>query len=334
MSIFSKELAIDLGTANTVVYVKGKGVVLREPTIIAIDSNKRVVAVGDEAKAMAGRTPFEIDVIRPIRDGVINDIQTTEELLDYFISRSGGKKGIFRPTVLIGVPSGITSVEKKAVIDAAVHVGVRQAFAIPEPLAAAIGAGLPIEEARGSMIVDIGGGTAEVAVISLKGIVVGKSTRIAGDEMNEAIVNYIRRQYSILIGDITAEQIKMKIGNAFPEDHEDKMEIRGRDLVDGLPKSITITSEETRKALQPVLEEILNVIKSTLEITPPELAADIIDRGIMLSGGGSLLKNIDKFISHRTGILVTIADDPLSSVAKGAGKVIENLDFYRDAISS
>jgi len=184
------------------------------------------------------------------------------------------------------------------------------------------------------MIVDIGGGTAEVAVISLKGIVVGKSTRIAGDEMNEAIVNYIRRQYSILIGDITAEQIKIKIGNAFPEDHEDKMEIRGRDLVDGLPKSITITSEEIRKALQPVLEEILNVIKSTLEITPPELAADIIDRGIMLSGGGSLLKNIDKFISHRTGILVTIADDPLSSVAKGAGKVIENLDFYRDAISS
>jgi len=333
MSLFSKELAIDLGTANTVVYVRGKGIVLREPTIIALDSNKRVVAVGNEAKAMAGRTPFEIEVIRPIKDGVINDFETTEALLDYFISKAGGKKGIFRPTVLIGVPSGITPVEKKAVIDAAMHIGARQAYVISEPLAAAIGSGLPVEEARGSMIADIGGGTTEVAVISLKGIVVGKSTRIAGDEMNEAIISYIRRQYSILIGDVTAEQIKMRIGSAFPVDKEEKMEIRGRDLIDGLPKSIVITSEEIRKAIQPVLEEILNVIKSTLEITPPELAADIMDRGIMLSGGGALLKNIDKFISHRTGILVTVAEDPLSSVALGAGKVIENFDFYKDALS-
>ncbi|MGB9769047.1 MULTISPECIES: rod shape-determining protein [Caldisericum] len=334
MGLFSKELAIDLGTANTVVYVRGRGVVLREPTIIALDHNKRVVAVGNEAKAMAGRTPFEIDVIRPIKDGVINDFETTEALLDYFISRAGGKRGIFRPVVLIGVPSGVTPVEKKAVIDAAVHVGARQAYVIPEPLAAAIGAGLPIEEARGSMIVDIGGGTTEVAVISLKGIVVGKSTRIAGDEMNEAIINYVRRQYSILIGDVTAEQIKMRIGSAFPLDRDEKMEIRGRDLIDGLPKSITITSEEIRKSLQPILEEILNVIRSTLEITPPELAADIMDRGIMLSGGGALLKNIDKFLTHRTGILFTVAEDPLSSVALGAGKVIENFDYYKDAVSS
>ncbi|MGC9171364.1 rod shape-determining protein [Caldisericum sp.] len=334
MGLFSKELAIDLGTANTVVYVRGRGVVLREPTIIALDHNKRVVAVGNEAKAMAGRTPFEIDVIRPIKDGVINDFETTEALLDYFISRAGGKRGIFRPVVLIGVPSGVTPVEKKAVIDAAVHVGARQAYVIPEPLAAAIGAGLPIEEARGSMIVDIGGGTTEVAVISLKGIVVGKSTRIAGDEMNEAIINYVRRQYSILIGDVTAEQIKMRIGSAFPLDRDEKMEIRGRDLIDGLPKSITITSEEIRKSLQPILEEILNVIRNTLEITPPELAADIMDRGIMLSGGGALLKNIDKFLTHRTGILFTVAEDPLSSVALGAGKVIENFDYYKDAVSS
>jgi len=334
MGLFSKELAIDLGTANTVVYVKGRGVVLREPTIIALDSNKRVIAVGNEAKSMAGRVPFEIDVIRPIKDGVINDFETTEALLEYFISKAGGKKGIFRPTVLIGVPSGVTPVERKAVIDAALHVGARQAYTIPEPLAAAIGAGLPIEEIRGSMIVDIGGGTTEVAVISLKGIVVGKSTRIAGDEMNEAIATYIRRQYSILVGDVTAEEIKMKIGNAYPLDAEEKMEIRGRDLIDGLPKSITISSEEIRKALQPVLEEILNVVRSTLEITPPELASDIMDRGIMLAGGGALLKNIDKFLSHRTGILVTIAEDPLSSVALGAGKVIEHFDFYKDAISA
>ncbi|MEF3245597.1 MAG: rod shape-determining protein [Caldisericaceae bacterium] len=332
MSLFSKELAIDLGTANSVVYVRSKGVVLREPTIIAINSDKRVVAVGNEAKVMAGRTPFEIEVIRPIRDGVINDFETTEALLDYFITKAGGKRGIFRPIVLIGVPSGITPVERKAVIDAALHVGARQAQTIPEPLASAIGVGLPVEEARGSMIVDIGGGTTEVAVISLKGIVVGKSTRIAGDEMNEAIISYVRRQYSVLIGDVTAEQIKLKIGNAFPLEKEEKMEVRGRDLVDGLPKSITITSEEIRKAIQPVLEEILNVIKSTLEITPPELAADVMDRGIMLSGGGALLKNIDKFLSHRTGILVTVADDPLSSVAIGAGKVLENYDFYKDAL--
>lgn len=332
MGLFAKELAIDLGTANTVVYMKGKGIVLREPTIIATNASKKVVAVGTEAKNMAGRAPFEITITRPIRDGVIADFDTTKLLLDYFISRSGGKRGIFRPFVLIGVPCGITQVEKKAVIEAAIHAGAKNALVIDEPMAAAIGTGLPIDEARGSMIVDIGGGTTEVAVISLKGIVVVKSIRIAGDEMTEAIITYLRRQYSLLVGETTAEQIKQKLGNAFPLEKEEKMEIRGRDLVDGLPKSIVVDNEEIRKAIVPVLEEILDVIKSTLEITPPELAADIMDRGIMLSGGGSLVRNLDLFITQRTGILVNVASDPLSAVATGAGKVLENFDFYREAV--
>lgn len=332
MGFFTKELAIDLGTANTVVFMKGKGIVLREPTIIATNSNKKVVAVGTEAKNMAGRAPFEITITRPIRDGVIADFDTTMLMLDYFISKSGGKRGIFRPQILIGVPCGITQVEKKAVIEAAIHAGAKQAMVVDEPMAAAIGSGLPIDEARGSMIVDIGGGTTEIAVISLKGIVVVKSVRIAGDEMTEAIITYLRRQYSLLVGEMTAEQIKEKIGNAFPLEKEEKMEVRGRDLVDGLPKSIVITSEEIRKALIPVLEEILDAIKSALEITPPELSADVMDRGIMLSGGGSLIRNLDTFITQRTGILVNISPDPLSAVAIGAGKVLENLDFYREAV--
>jgi rod shape-determining protein MreB len=333
MSIFTKELAIDLGTANTVVYLKGKGIVLREPTIIAMSSQKKIIAVGSEAKAMAGRAPFEINITRPIRDGVIADFDTTQLMLDYFITKAGGKRGIFRPRVLIGVPCGITQVEKKAVIEAATHAGAKQALIIDEPMAAAIGAGLAIDEAVGSMIVDIGGGTTEVAVISLKGIVVVKSTRIAGNEMTEAIITYLRRQYSLLVGETTAEQIKIKIGTAYPTDKEEKMEVRGRDLVDGLPKSIIINSEEIRKALQTVLEEVLDTIKATLEITPPELAADIIDKGIMLSGGGALLRNLDKFVTQRTGILVNVSEDPLSSVAIGAGKVLDNLQFFKETIS-
>jgi rod shape-determining protein MreB len=332
MGLFSKELAIDLGTANTVVYMRGKGVVLREPTIIAMNANKKIIAVGNEAKAMAGRAPFEISIMRPIRDGVIADFDTTKMMLDYFITKAGGKRGFFRPFVLIGVPCGITQVEKKAVIDASIHAGAKQALVVDEPMAAAIGAGLPIDEAKGSMIVDIGGGTTEVAVISLKGIVVVKSIRIAGDEMTEAIITYLRRQYSLLVGEMTAEQIKQRIGNAYPLENEEKMEVRGRDLVDGLPKSIVVNNEEIRKALLPVLEEVLDTIKSTLEITPPELAADIMDRGIMLSGGGALVRNFDKFISQRTGMLVNVADDPLSAVAVGAGKVLENFDFYREAV--
>jgi rod shape-determining protein MreB len=313
--------------------MKGKGIVLREPTIIATNSQKRIVAVGNEAKAMAGRAPFEINISRPIRDGVIADFDTTQMMLDYFITKAGGKRGIFRPLILIGVPCGITQVEKKAVIEAAIHAGAKQAIVMDEPMAAAIGAGLAVDEAIGSMIVDIGGGTTEVAVISLKGIVVVKSTRIAGNEMTDAIITYLRRQYSLLVGETTAEQIKMKIGTAYPIEKEEKMEVRGRDLVDGLPKSIVINSEEIRKALQPVLEEVLDTIKSTLEITPPELSADIIDKGIMLSGGGALLRNLDKFITQRTGLLVNVAEDPLSSVALGAGKVLDNFQYFRETVN-
>jgi len=269
-----------------------------------------------------------------LRDGVIADFDVAEKMLDYFLSKAGAKRGIFRPRVLIGVPSGITQVEKKAVIEAAILAGAKQALVIDEPMAAAVGTGLPVDEARGSMIVDIGGGTTEVAVISLRGIVVSKSIRIAGDEMTEAIISYLRRSYSLLVGESTAEQIKIKLGNAYPLQKEEKMEVRGRDLIDGLPKSITISSEEVRKALQPVVQEILNTIKSTLEVTPPELSADIIDRGIMLSGGGSLLKNLDKFISQRTGILVNVADDPLSAVALGAGKVLEQINLFKDTLFS
>ncbi len=332
MGLFSKKLAIDLGTANTVVYMCGKGIVLREPTIIALNSKNKIIAVGNEAKRMAGRVPFEVRVVRPMRDGVIADFDVAEKMLDYFITRAGGKKGIFRPEVLVGVPSGITQVERKAVIEASILAGAKKAFVIEEPMAAAIGAGLPISEARGSMIVDIGGGTAEAAVISMKGIVVSKSIRVAGDEVNEAIITYLRRKYSLLVGETTAEQIKIRIGNAYPLEKVEKMEVRGRDLVNGLPKSVQITSEEIRKAIQQVVEEILDTIKSVLEITPPELAADIMDRGIMLSGGGALLRNLDKFISQRTGILVTIAEDPLSAVALGAGKVLENNKFFHDTI--
>ena len=332
MGFFSKDLAIDLGTANTVVYMKGKGIVLREPTVIAVNSRGKIISVGNNAKYMSGKTPFEIKVVRPLRDGVIADFDVAKKMLDYFLTKAGAKRGIFRPRVLIGVPSGITQVEKKAVIEAAVLAGAKQALVIDEPMAAAVGTGLPVEEARGSMIVDIGGGTTEVAVISLRGIVVVKSIRIAGDEMNEAIITYLRRQYSLLVGESTAEQIKMKIGNAYPLDKEEKMEVRGRDLIDGLPKSVQITSEEIRKAIQPVIQEILDTIKSTLEITPPELSADIMDRGIMLSGGGALLRNLDKFITQRTGILVNVADDPLSAVAVGAGKVLEKIDLFRDTL--
>ncbi len=334
MGLLSKDVAIDLGTANTVVYIKNKGIVLREPTVIAINTRGKIISVGKDAKYMSGKTPFEIKVIRPLRDGVIADFDVAEKMLDYFLSKAGAKRGIFRPRVLIGVPSGITQVEKKAVIEAAILAGAKQALVIDEPMAAAVGTGLPIDEARGSMIVDIGGGTTEVAVISLRGIVVSKSIRIAGDEMTDAIINYLRRNYSLLVGESTAEQIKIKLGNAYPLQKEEKMEVRGRDLIDGLPKSITVSSEEIRKALQPVVQEILNTIKSTLEITPPELSADIIDRGIMLSGGGSLLKNLDKFISQRTGILVNVADDPLSAVALGAGKVLEQINLFKDTLFS
>ncbi|MDO9099202.1 MAG: rod shape-determining protein [Caldisericota bacterium] len=333
MAFFSRDLAIDLGTANTVVYVKNKGVVLREPTIVATDAKTgTVLAVGNEAKKMAGRTPQSIIVTRPLRDGVIADFTITEKLLEYFIRKAAGSGLFARPRVLVGIPSGITQVEMKAVVDAALNAGAREAKLIHEPMAAAIGADLPVSEARGVMIVDIGGGTAEVAVISMKGVVTARSLRVAGDEMTEAIATHIRRRYNLLIGDVTAEEVKLAIGSAYPLETETTYEVRGRDLINGLPKSVEVTSEEIRDALKDPLEQILATIKSALELTPPELSADIIDSGIMLSGGGALIKGLDKFISTRTGILVTIAEDPLQCVAKGAGKVLENFDLLHEVL--
>ncbi len=333
MAFLSRDLAIDLGTANTVVYVKNKGVVIREPTIVATDARSgAVLAVGDEAKKMAGRTPQSIVVTRPLRDGVIADFTVTEKLLEYFIRKAAGTGLFARPRVLVGIPSGITQVEMKAVIDAALNAGAREAKLIQEPMAAAIGADLPVADARGVMIVDIGGGTAEVAVISMKGIVTSRSLRIAGDEMTEAIATHIRRRYNLLIGDVTAEEVKLAIGSAYPLENERTYEVRGRDLINGLPKSVEVTSEEIRDALKEPLEQILATVKSALELTPPELAADIIDSGIMLSGGGALIMGLDKFISTRTGILVTIAEEPLQCVAKGAGKVLENYDSLHEVL--
>ena len=333
MAFFSRDLAIDLGTANTVVYVKNKGVVIREPTIVATDAKTgTVLAVGDDAKKMAGRTPQSITVTRPLRDGVIADFTVTEKLLEYFIRKAAGTGLFARPRVLVGIPSGITQVEMKAVIDAALNAGAREAKLIQEPMAAAIGADLPVSEARGVMIVDVGGGTAEVAVISMKGIVTSRSLRIAGDEMTEAIATHIRRRYNLLIGDVTAEEVKLAIGSAYPLESEKTYEVRGRDLINGLPKSVEVTSEEIRDALKEPLEQILATIKSALELTPPELSADIIDSGIMLSGGGALIMGFDKFISTRTGILVSIAENPLLCVAKGAGKVLENYDSLHEVL--
>lgn len=333
MALFSRDLAIDLGTANTVVYVKNKGVVIREPTIVATDAKTgSVLAVGDDAKKMAGRTPQSITVTRPLRDGVIADFTVTEKLLEYFIRKAAGTGLFARPRVLVGIPSGITQVEMKAVIDAALNAGAREAKLIQEPMAAAIGADLPVSEARGVMIVDVGGGTAEVAVISMKGIVTSRSLRIAGDEMTEAIATHIRRRYNLLIGDVTAEEVKLAIGSAYPLESEKTYEVRGRDLINGLPKSVEVTSEEIRDALKEPLEQILATIKSALELTPPELSADIIDSGIMLSGGGALIMGFDKFISTRTGILVSIAENPLLCVAKGAGKVLENYDSLHEVL--
>ena len=333
MAFFSRDLAIDLGTANTVVYVKNKGVVIREPTIVATDAKTgTVLAVGNDAKKMAGRTPQSITVTRPLRDGVIADFTVTEKLLEYFIRKASGTGLFARPRVLVGIPCGITQVEMKAVIDAALNAGAREAKLIQEPMAAAIGADLPIADARGVMIVDVGGGTAEVAVISMKGIVTSRSLRIAGDEMTEAIATHIRRRYNLLIGDVTAEEVKLAIGSAYPLESEKTYEVRGRDLINGLPKSVEVTSEEIRDALKEPLEQILATIKSALELTPPELSADIIDSGIMLSGGGALIMGFDKFISTRTGILVSIAEDPLLCVAKGAGKVLENYDALHEVL--
>ena len=333
MSLFDKlgmDIAIDLGTANTVVYVSGKGIVLREPTIIAIrKETSEVIAIGVEAKRMAGRAPEAIEVIRPLKDGVIANFEVTEKLIEYLLKKVGSRKGIrgiFRPRLIVGIPSGITEVEMRAVIEAALHAGAREARLVQEPMAAAIGADLPVDKPTGNMIIDIGGGTCEIAVISLGGIIAKNSIRIAGDEMNEAILQYLKRQYNLLVSPYAAEEIKMEIGCAFPSEEIRTMEIKGRDLINGLPNTTTISSEEIRVALNDVLISILDIVKATLEVTPPDLSADIVDRGIFLAGGGSLVRGMDKYISEGTGIVVNIAENPVLCVAIGAGKIAENLN--------
>ncbi|NPV43203.1 MAG: rod shape-determining protein [Firmicutes bacterium] len=326
---FSKDLGIDLGTATTLVYIKGKGIVLREPSVVAIQrdgSSNSILAVGEEAKKMIGRTPGNIVAIRPMKDGVIADYDVTQTMLKYFISKAYKKFLFVKPMVIVCVPSGVTEVEKRAVIDASLDAGAREAFLIEEPMAAAIGAGLPVEEPTGSMIVDIGGGTTEVAIISLGGIVTSRSIRIGGDEMDESIVLYIKRVYNLMIGERTAEQIKIEIGSAFPGEKEDKMEVRGRDLVTGLPKTIKISSEEIREALKEPVSSIIDAVKISLENTPPELAADIMDKGIVMTGGGSLLKGLDRLLKEETGMPVHIAENPIDCVALGTGKALESVE--------
>lgn len=330
-----RDLGIDLGTANTLVYVKGKGVVVREPSVVALQTDtKQIVAVGNDAKNMIGRTPGNIVALRPMKDGVIADYETTATMMKYYISQAMKGKSIFsgKPSVMVCVPSGITAVEQRAVIDATKQAGAKDAFPIEEPFAAAIGANLPVWEPTGSMIVDIGGGTTEVAIISLGGIVTSQSARIAGDEMDAAIIHYIRKNYNLMIGDRTAEQIKIEIGSAGDPDGIENMEIRGRDLLTGLPKTIEITASEISLALKDTVDAIVEAVKATLEKTPPELAADIMDRGIVLTGGGALLRNIDKVISEETKMPVLIAENPLDCVAIGTGKSLDHIDLFKNRI--
>lgn len=334
-SAFTKDMGIDLGTANTLVYIKGKDIVIREPSVVAIQTNtKQVLAVGEEAKKMIGRTPGNIVAIRPLKDGVIADFDITQNMLKYFIRRATQRRSLFQPRVVVCVPSGVTEVEKRAVEEAAIHAGARDAYLIEEPMAAAIGAGLPVQEATGSLIVDVGGGTTEVAVISLGGIVTSKSIRIGGDELDEAIVNYIKKEYSLMIGERTAEDIKITIGSANVNSKETKMNIRGRDLISGLPKTIEITSKEIYEAMREPIYNILEAIKSTLEKTPPELAADVMEQGIMLTGGGALLNGIDRLIKDETGMPVHIAENPLDCVAIGTGEALESIEVLKKTLSN
>jgi rod shape-determining protein MreB len=331
--LFSHDLAIDLGTANTLVYVKGKGIVLNEPSVVAVKKGAhggtKVLAVGKEAKLMLGRTPGNIVAIRPMKDGVIADFEISEAMLRYFIRKVHQRSRLVRPRIIIGVPSGITPVEKMAVRESAESAGAREVFFIEEPMAAAIGAGLPVTEPRGSMVVDIGGGTTEVAVISLGGIVHSISVRVAGDKMDEAIVEYVKRKYRLLIGYTTAETIKTTIGNAYPDDQVQTVEVKGRDLATGTPKILTVDSDEVREAISEQLNTIVGTVHSALEQMPPELAADLVDSGIVLAGGGALLKNMDVLLRSETGLPITIADDPLSAVAVGAGMALSNLAILR-----
>ena len=333
--LFSNDIGIDLGTANSLVYVKDRGIVLREPSVVAIQTGtNRVLAVGNEAKRMLGRTPGNITAIRPMRDGVIADFEITEAMLRYFIRKVQSNRIMVRPRIIISVPSGITEVEKRAVKDSATHAGAREVYLIEEPMAAAIGVGLPVQEPAGNMIVDIGGGTTEVALISLAGIVFSRSVRVGGDEMDEAIIQYMKRVYNLMIGERTAEQIKISIGSAYPLPEETSMEVKGRDLVAGLPKTLTLTTEEVREALHEPISTIVEAIRFTLERSPPELSADLVDRGLVLAGGGALLHGIDKLIAEQTGLPVHVADDPLSAVAEGTGMVLHELKFLRKVAST
>ena len=330
LGLFSSDLAIDLGTANTLVYVKGKGIVLREPSVVTVRQEPRqVLAVGTEAKAMVGRTPENIKVVRPMKDGVIANFEITEAMLRYFAHKVHNRKAFVRPRMLICVPSGITQVERRAVRDSAENAGAREAYLIAEPMAAAIGVGLPIEEPGGSMVVDIGGGTTEVAVISLAGVVQSQSVRVGGDEMDEAIINYVKRHYNLLIGERTAEEIKLGVGSACQTGEAKTLEIKGRDLIAAIPKTTVVTEEEIRAALSEPVNAIVETVRNTLEKTPPELAADIVDRGIVLAGGGSLLRGLDKLLKEETGLPVTLAEDPLSAIVMGTGKVLDELDLLK-----
>ena len=339
LGIFSNDLAIDLGTANTLVYVKGKGIVLSEPSVVAVStgnrSKNRVLAVGLEAKNMLGKTPGNILAIRPMRDGVIADFEVTEAMLRHFIQKVHNRRTFVRPRIIVAVPSGITQVEKRAVRESAESAGAREVFLIEEPMAAAIGAGLPIAEPTCNMVVDIGGGTTEVAVISLKGIVYSRSVRVAGDKMDAAVIQYIKRKYNLLIGERTAEIIKTTIGNAYPDPQNlETIEVKGRDLASGIPKILTIDSEEIRIAISEQIDAIVETVKIALEQTPPELSADIVDRGIILTGGGALLKNLDRLIREETSLPITVTEDPLSTVALGSGKALDNLECLREVVIS
>jgi rod shape-determining protein MreB len=329
-SLFSSDLAIDLGTANTLVYAKGKGIVVNEPSIVAINKNTgEVEAVGKEAKEMLGRTPGNIVAIRPMKDGVIADFKVTERMLNYFIQKAHGRKMLVHPRIVIGVPCEITQVEKRAVVDSAYRTKASEVHLVEQAMVAAIGAGLPITEPCGNMIVDIGGGTTDVAVISLSGIVYSRSVRVAGNEMDDAVMQYLKRKYNLLIGERTAEQIKMQIGSAYPLDKPLTMEIKGRNLIEGVPKTITIDDSEIRESLSECAATIMNAIRVALERTPPELSADISDRGIVLTGGGALLKNLDRRIREETGLPVSIAEDPLASVVLGTGKMLTDFKLLR-----
>ena len=329
----TKDMGIDLGTANTLVYIKGQGIVVREPSVVAIrDDSKAVLAVGEEAKRMIGRTPGNIVAIRPMKDGVIADFDVTQSMLSYFIQKAAAKKGVVSPRIAICVPFGVTEVEKRAIEEAARTAGAKDAFLIEEPMAAAIGAGLRIEEPEGNMVVDIGGGTSEIAIISLGGIVTAKSIRLGGDELDEAIVNYVKKEYSLMIGERTAEDVKIRIGSAYKEGDEVEMEIRGRDLISGLPKTMQISSSEVRDALRDPVNSIVDGIKSTLEKTPPELASDIMENGIMLTGGGALLRGLDKLVKEETGMPVKIAENPLDCVAIGTGKSVEDQEIFEKVL--